>query len=286
MTEAFDGGTSAPAGSDSPVDTSSQQPAGQQSTQQETVNPAWEPLLNELPEYFHPKAKSHFKTWDENYNKLQTEHKGLQERYAPYEPYVGVQPEAIQYALGVLDQINKDPMKVYEALTKHVTEMGLLQSGQQQSPQDEQMDLGQDPQYSELDRRTNELDQRQQQFDAYLEQQAYNQQVQTFEGQIDQQVQAVTAKYGAAVDTQDLLQRIFVQVQQGKPFDAEAAFQEQKETFQRLYSRQGQTARQAPNVIPTTGTPAPSGEVKPEDMNEDQRKAYFKHLLDIANSGG
>jgi hypothetical protein len=240
-----------------------------------------------LPEYFHPKAKEHFKTWDEGYNKLQSERDSLQQKYEPYEPYVGVQPEAINYALGVLDQINKDPMKVYQALTEHVRQLGLLKDEQTPAGAPETENLSEDPRYSDLDRRTQALDQRTQQFEQYLEQQAYDKQVSTYEQQIDQQVQAVIAKYGAAtVDTEDLMQRIFVQVNQGKPFDAEAAFNEQKAVFQRMYSKQGQTARPAPNVIPTTGTPAPSGEVQPEEMTEDQRKAYFKHLLDLANAGG
>jgi hypothetical protein len=238
-----------------------------------------------LPEYFHPKAKEHFSKWDENYNKLQSEHKSLTEKYAPYEPYLGVQPEAIQYALGLLNQVNTDPMKVYNALLEHVKSQGLLKDPAGQ-PDPLTENLEEDPRYSDLDKRTQALDQRTQQFEEYLQQQAYNQQVATYEQEVDAQVQAVVSKYGAAVDTEDLMQRIFVQVQQGKPFDAEAAFNEQKAVFQRLYQKQGQTQRPAPNVIPTTGTPAPSGEVKPEEMNEDQRKAYFKHLLDLANAGG
>lgn len=279
MTEAVDSGLSGT--TDSGTSTS---PDTTTAPEQSTTNPAWDPFLAELPEYFHPKAKEHFKTWDEGYNKLQSERDSLQKKYEPYEPYVGVQPEAINYALGLLNQINSDPMKVYQALLEHVKSQGLLKDETTPDPNTE--NLEEDPRYSDLDKRTQALDQRTQQFEEYLQQQAYNQQVSTYEAEVDKQVQAVIDKYGAAVDTEDLMQRIYVQVQQGKPFDAEAAFNEQKTVFQRLYAKQGQTLRPAPTVIPTTGTPAPSGEVKPEEMNEDQRKAYFKHLLDLANAGG
>jgi TolA-binding protein len=163
----------------------------------------------------------------------------------------------------------------------------LLPGEEPGKPQDqgEFLEQQEDPKFKELDQRQRDLDARQAKMDEFIQKQQYQQQVSTYETQIDKQVQAVIGKYGDAVDVQDLMQRMLIQINSGQPFDAEAAFSEQKATFQRLYQKQA-SGRPAPNIIPTNGTPAPSGEVKPENMNEDQRKAYFKHLLDVANSGG
>jgi hypothetical protein len=270
---------------------SSTSPASTTETQEpQPLNPAWEPVLKDLPEYFHEKAKGHFRTWDDNYRKLEAEKQSLTEKYSPYEQYLGVDPQALQYGLGMLQRVQQDPLALYNALQEHVRGLGLLQEQQQQPGQDpnESVDLGEDPRLQEFERRQQQLDERQQQIDNYIQEQVYNQQVSGYEQDIDTQVQAVVQKYGQqTVDVPDLLQRMFIQTQQGGNFDAESAYQEQVSTFKRLYAAQQSNGRPAPNVLPVGGgTPAPSGEIKPEDMNEDQRKAYFKHLLDIANSGG
>lgn len=288
MSEPFDSqglDSSAPVGdsgeSSSPAITT--QPGGEQ--QQSSYNPAWDPFLADLPEFFHTKAKGHFKTWDENYNKLDTSYKELQERYSPYEQYLGVDPQQLGYAVNVLNAINSNPKHVHQLLTEQLKQAGLLDEPQSTPPDPTTLEE-QNPEYKALDDRTRMLDERQRQFDTYIQQQQYDQQVSKFEQDIDKQVQSVVGKYGDVVDLEDLMQRMYVQSQQGQPFNAEAAFNEQKTVFQRIYGRQSTNGRPAPRIIPTTGTPAPSSEKRPEDMNEDERKTYFKQLLDIANSGG
>jgi flagellar biosynthesis chaperone FliJ len=254
------------------------------------VNPAWEPFLSELPEYFRPKATPHLKKWDENYRNLETQHRELSEKYKPYEPYLGVDPANLGNAWNIYETINNDPKRVYEALTEHMKALGMLPNDTQQQQGNDgeppENAFGQvDPKLTELERRQAELDSRQASMDEYVQQQVYERQVQTYEKDIDQQVQGLVNKYGAAVDVEDVLQRMFNQASAGKQLDAEAAFNDQKSTFQRLYKAQN-GGRLSPQIIPPTGTPAASGEKKPEDMNEEETKAYFKHLLDIANAGG
>jgi len=252
----------------------------------ETLNPAWVSALDGVPEMFQKKITPHLREWDQNYSKTQAELKTLREQYEPYKPYVGTDPEVLRSAMGVLDAINTNPKDVYDRLTEYLQEQGLLEAPKVQKQEDEPRDLNEiEPWRRELEQKAARLEERQRAQDAYFEQQAYNQQVSDFQSEIDSQVQAVIGKYGEAVDIEDLLQRMKLQVDADEPFDAEKAFEQQKATFQRLYTAQSRQ-RPAPQIIPTTGTPAPSGDKKPEDMNEVERKAYFKHLLDIANSGG
>jgi hypothetical protein len=261
-----------------------------QTSQEQPLNPSWEPVLKDLPEYFHEKAKGHFRSWDDNYRKLESEYNSAKEKYSPYEQYLGVDPDAIKYGLGMLQRVQNEPMALYTALQEHVRQLGLLKDEQQQQQQasdPNSVDLSEDPRYAEFVEQQRRLDERQTAIDQYIQQQVYDQQVSGYERDVDGQVQSVVQKYGQnAVDVEDLLQRMFIQTQRGGNFDAEAAYQEQIGTFKRLYEAQSK-GRPAPSVIPTGGgTPAPSGEINPKDMNEDQRKAYFKHLLDLANSGG
>jgi len=282
MSDSGTGVTDSGVSSISPVTTSETAP------EQQPLNPAWEPVLKDLPEYFHPKAKEHFRTWDDNYRKLEAEKSSLADKYKPYEQYLEVDPQTLQYGLGMLQRVQQDPLALYQALQDHVRQLGLLKEEQQNPPDSQEpTDLGVDPKLQEFEKRQQQLDERQQQIDAYIQQQVYEQQVSGYEKDIDTKVQEIIKKYGdKSVDVPDLLQRMYVQTQRGNGnFDAEAAYQEQLETFKRLYAAQSQ-GRPAPNVLPTNGTIAPSSEVKPEDMNEDQRKAYFKHLLDLANAGG
>lgn len=267
--------------SSSPVETIS--PSGGESG----VNPAWQPFLSDLPEYFHPKAQEHFKKWDDNYRNLETQHRELSEKYKPYEPYLGVDPANLNNAWSIFQTINDDPMRVYNLLAQHVKELGLLppDAKPEAKPETPEFMENEDPKYQELAERQRVLDERQAKMDEYVQQQTYNAQVQTYEQKIDEQVQGLVTKYGSAVDIQDVLGRMFNQASAGKQLDAEAAFQEQKATFQRLYKAQN-GGRPAPTIIPTNGTPAPSGDKKPEDMNEEETKAHFKHLWEIANAGG
>lgn len=250
-------------------------------------NPAWKPFLDELPEMFQNRARPHLRKWDENYRARETELKSIQEKYSPYERYVGVDPGAIHYALGLLNQVQTNPMAVYEALAEHVRQQGLLKDDTSANQDPDSQDLNTDPRYAELERRQKQVEEQQQNFQKSLEEQAYNQQVASYEDAINQQVDQIRKQFGNAVDVQDLLQRMFLQIQRGEEFNALKAYEEQKGTFQRMYSSFSQ-GRPAPNVLSPGGQPAPNAPTNkaPKDMSEQERKEYFKYLLDAANAGG
>ena len=263
--------------SSSPVDS----PSG---SQQQAMNPAWEPVLKEMPEIFHEKLKGHFSQWDKGYTELETSKKQLEEQYEPYKPYLGVDPQAIQYGLTMLQRAQQSPLELYRSLEQYVRQQGLLQDPEQETQEGE--DLSEDPWRSEFEERQRQLDEQQQGIQQYIEQQAYEQEVSVNEQEVDKQIQAVLAKYGErAVNVDDLLMRMFVQAQQENGnFDAESAYQQQLSTFKALYAQQNGSSRPAPSVLPAGGSTAPTTEQKPEEMNDEQRAAYFKQLLDFANS--
>lgn len=297
MSEPFDQGfdstadsgvpeSSSPASTDIPIS---------DATSESADNPAWNPALSGIPDVFHGSLKNHFKKWDDNYRGLESKYQELEGRYKPYEPYTSVDPQFLANGLNLLNSVNKNPLEVYNMLQEHLRNQGLLPGdvpvnrGQQVPDEQQQYESleNEDPRYTELDQRTRALDERQRQMDQFIQEQEQSRMVATYEGQIDKQVQSLIQKYGKeTVDIDDLMQRMLFQVTSGKNYDAEAAFQEQRSFFQRMYQKSANAGKPAPQILSPTGTPAPSGEMSPAQMNEDQRKAYFKQLLDVANAGG
>lgn len=269
---------------------SSASPASEPVSTDETPadNPAWSPALQGIPDVFHKPLKDNFRKWDDNYRGLESKYQQLEKDYTPYKAYEGVDPQLLGQGLNLLNTVNSDPLRVYNLLVEHLRQSGQL-PGETPNPQQQLNESGleDDPRYAELDNRTKALDQRQQQIDQILEDNQYKSTVQNYEKQVDSQVQAVLHKYGeGVVDIEDLMQRMYLQVNNGKNFDAEAAFAEQKAVFQRMYERQAASSKGAPRILAPSGNAAPSGDSNPKLMTEDQRAAYFKQLLDVANSGG
>lgn len=271
-----------PATDSTPVSAPSQDQSQQVPGTNQADNPAWTPFLEGVPEVFHNRLKSHLRSWDDNYRGLETKYQELEGKYKPYEAYSGVDPQALGYGLNLLQQIQSDPQKVYEALQRHLEQQGLLQ-GQQGAPDEQGLDK--DPYLVQLEQQQAQLMQRQRQMDEYVQQQQYDQKVNTYQQQIDSQVQALVDKFGPAVDVQDVLGRMFNQVNQGKQIDANAAFEEQKAVFQRMYQAQNQ-GRQAPNILPPSGSVAPTTEKPVSKMNEEERQAHLVQMLKFVNSGG
>jgi hypothetical protein len=78
-------------------------------------NPAWTPLLNDIPEEFHEAAMPHLKTWDQNYTQ------GIQKVQAQYKPWENViqtagDPEQAAFALNLMRAVQDDPEMIYKAL--------------------------------------------------------------------------------------------------------------------------------------------------------------------------
>lgn len=104
-------------------------PQGQTTPVEEKLNPAWEPLLGKIPQQFHSMITPDLKQWDRNYNEsVQKVHS----QYETYKPFVdaGVDAEAINNALLIMDALEQDPQKFAEAMVQHYG----LQFGEQGPP--------------------------------------------------------------------------------------------------------------------------------------------------------
>lgn len=92
--------------------------------QSEGGNVAWKPFLDVLPSSLHPTVTPVLQEWDKGVNER------FREIHSQYEPYKAYQPlidnevplESIEYALGLMQQINENPRGIYDALVQTFSE--------------------------------------------------------------------------------------------------------------------------------------------------------------------
>lgn len=82
---------------------------------QQGGNPAWQPLLADLPQELHAKVTPHLQNWDRGVNDR------FQKVHSEYEPWKdviksGAEPDVAKFALNLLNQLEQDPALVYKAI--------------------------------------------------------------------------------------------------------------------------------------------------------------------------
>lgn len=96
------------------------------------INHSWDPVLNLIPEDVRDQATPYFQQWDQG---VQQKFQGIHEQYKPWKQFIdnGVNPEDAQYSLGLMNALQEDPRKVWEALGQHYNFMA--EAAQQQQPE-------------------------------------------------------------------------------------------------------------------------------------------------------
>lgn len=110
--------------------------------QDDKPNPAWSTMLGKIPEQFHGMIAPDLKQWDKNYTE------GIQKVHSQYEPYkpfmdAGIEAEQLNNALLIMDALEQDPQKFFEAMVQHY---GFENAGQGQGDPNGQQ--GNDPEYN------------------------------------------------------------------------------------------------------------------------------------------
>ena len=95
-------------------------PVGNDSAQGESTggNPAWQDILNVLPDSLHSTVRPALEKWDQG---VQQRFQTVHSQYEPFKPFLesGIDPQNINYALAILDKIENDPRSIYDALAEH-----------------------------------------------------------------------------------------------------------------------------------------------------------------------
>jgi hypothetical protein len=118
--------------------------SGQQQ-QQGGINPAWNDMLNDIPQELHAKVTPHLQNWDKGVNdRFQKVHS----EYEPWKPLVksGADPETVGFAVNLLNALEQDPRSVYEAIGNYYKDqLGDVTTSQpsgqgQQGPNNQNLD--------------------------------------------------------------------------------------------------------------------------------------------------
>lgn len=103
---------------EAPVGEVSQGETQQESGTGNSGNPAWSEILATIPDSLHNVVRPALEKWDRNYES------GIQKVHSEYEPWkplreAGYEPQTVQYALGLLNELENNPRAIYDALAEH-----------------------------------------------------------------------------------------------------------------------------------------------------------------------
>ena len=262
--------------------------ADNDNVQQNSGHPAWQPILDQVPEELHGLIRPELEKWDRG---VQEKIQGLHSEYEPYRNFEqqGITPDQMNQALQFVSLFDQDPEGVIRQAIEHYgLNLGQGDSDDDDYDDDDYDDDEDDEDNEGSDRRYRQLQQRQ---DNIEEQLSRNQQEQLdaqADEALDEYLDELEEQYGAYDE-----QYVLSLMAQGIPGDRAV------QQFQELYSRfgsdmdegEGQDQNQnngqgngngAPIVSGaggTVGSGLPSGVTKPGDLSDAQVESLVEQLL-------
>lgn len=268
------------AGGDSPeVPGTEQQPTG--------GNPAFEPIRSELGDLAYSRIKSHLEAFDSNNNK-RFEKIQNDTKWASDLSKQGVTPQQVAASLGLMQQIDADPVAVYQQLGKWLQENGRMPQTQQEL--EEALDTDdEDGEQQFRDPRYDQLAEQNERMMTFLQMEAQKEQARQADADLDAEIDALKTAHPelAREDIGEILQRAFTKTQMsGKQVPLEAAAQEYLGLRNRILStpRPGDSA---PRLVPTQGgSSAAAGPRKFSELSRDETQDLIAGLISRDNSRG
>lgn len=258
-----------------PADTSQLDNGGQTPVAEPTINPAWSPLLEQLPTSLHGMVTPHLKEWDQNYQQ------GLQKVHSEYESWkpfqeAGLEPDALYQGYQIQQALEADPQKFIEAVMEHYG-VQFPQQGQQPEEvigEEEPglYDIAQDPEFQRYGQMTEKM--------AEL---LIAQQQEAADAQSDAELDADLAdarKNLGEFDEDYVLQRILYYQE-----DVPTAVQSYKAHVEGIISQHRNPAAQAP-VIMGSGGGTPAQNTVVNNMSAQDRRALIAQTLAAAAANG
>lgn len=250
------------------------------------INPAWNPVLENIPSEFHNVLTPHFKEWDVNYQKgLEKTRSEVQAQYQPYQQFLDnqVDPNQIQQSLELFQILESDPQRVYEALKGQFEQEDPNAQGQM-SDEDFSYDPGaveNSPQFQQLQANFNALsEQIQSQQQEQQEQQIYEQELNNIQSTVEDLAPKFQQQYGFEMDREQVL-RIAIQnmeMNEGSDLDIPGAANEFAQMVNRYRTPAPPPGQQTPNVLPASGG-IPQANFDVTKLNEDQRQDLVAEML-------
>lgn len=256
----------------------------QQNTQ-EAINPAWEGLLNEIPEGFRGQVAPVLKKWDqgvnERFQKNAEELRQYQQQIQQYQPYSefiqgGMTPEHFKAAQVILNELQSNPQALYQRLGEHFGFAGESQDPEQALNYDETEEEELDPQIAYLA-------QQQQQMVEWVQQQEHARIQQEANTGIETELAQLNEKYNLSpIDRRETLQRAVLMSQTNPNVSLEEAYRQWDGVKRSMFQQTQTSGNGAPQVISSGGGgQAVTPQKKSSEMSEKEFLSSLVH--DIQN---
>lgn len=244
-------------------------------------NPAWGDWFQELPQEFQVRTAPHLREADKRYQELST-------KYSWAKDY---EPDQVQQYKTLYDTANSDPVGFYTRYKQALEEAGMLpkeaaaaaKEAAQEQDQPQTSNEDDDPRYKALMDKIAELEQPVKQQQQWLQEQANQQQIATYQSQIESDIQALRAQHGV-FDESQVLDRLQANLALGKPGGVKEAYQEMVDYDNKVLARV-RPGHSAPNVTnPNNAGGIPPTALMDKPKNAEERAAYLKARLEAATS--
>jgi hypothetical protein len=242
------------------------------------MNPAWNPLLEKLPEGFHGMVAPVLKDWDKNFD---TKLHEVQSKYEPYQPFVeqGVDPAQLSAALEFYRMAETDPKAIYEQMGEFFGfGAGQGQEGQELGNGDEQFSLDDDELSSNP--KFQELMQNQQAIAQVLLNQREQEEMAKVEQQIETELTGIKETHPDLSEQEETM--LFQLATSAKITLTQAA--EQLFSYKDQITQQFAQGRpQAPSVMSATGTVPGQTPIDPTKLDSKSTKNLVAQIMAAQN---
>lgn len=243
-----------------------------------SINPAWQKVLDTLPQEFHKQVLPEFQQWDKNFLEVQS-------KYAPYKPLLenNVSMEDIQSSIELAKWISSDPQAVFEELGRRYgfgTEQGREQvdDSKQKEQEQEYLDLSeqeQNPQLLQLQQTVAGLQDMLNQQEQQKQQQAVIANAQReIESEWSQIESNINSKLGPDIRKEITRRAIIIGDETGN-YSLTEGYKDYAEFVNRV--RNSRANNSAPSVLPGNGG-QPVTKKNLGQMDEEERQDYIANL--------
>lgn len=240
------------------------------------TNPAWNEVLQEIPQDLHEKVTPYFQKWDKG---VQDRFTKVQSDWAPWKNLkdAGVDPETAQFGVNLARALQDDPRMVFDALREHYkfeanSSVPNNGQGQEEPKSPEEQYAAQFAKIEEQNRRLAEimLADKQQAQQAQLEAQA--------DAKLDQELSGLKQKYE---QTHGPFDESYVLAMMMNGQDAEQAVQ----GFYSWRDQQVKSYRPRPLIIGSGGN-VPGQYSDPKKLSDKDTRNLVAEMLNQANQQG
>lgn len=248
---------------------------------QSKQNPAWSAALEKIPAEFRPQLTPIFQEWDTSVaNRFKKVREEAVTPYQGFQRFVDdkVSPEQVQAAYELFQELNNNPLGVYERMGPMLRELGLLEAQEAEEDAEEEA-----PEYS--DPRVDELARQQQEFIQGLQQaqmeRAQQEVIARMDAKIQDEFSAIESKTGKMPEwlRLEIIDRASMMTdRENRDVSLLEAFGEVQQL--RTHMTTGRPGQKAPRIVPSGGGyPAPAA--NPEVLKTQEGRALaMKEIID------